>query len=245
MFGRALLRAIILGCAIGFCGNAAAAVEFSKACDLFRDAALGNARPYYNRTRVEAVKAVAQGAALSSIYFSIEVVLLLVLVVALFVVGALSSLRLNAALKQAGGENTSMVMVPDARSRQRLQKIVGIGKRLLRQILVTVCVVFVSFLLRSVYSVMFALANALQNSQLHCSQYVGRCSPCYNSFLHMQVWMLHTPGFQLMVALVSKPISLLVALWGMTSGHTLAVLTAKDESTPEVNSDVYVSQAIL
>jgi hypothetical protein len=37
----------------------------------------------------------------------------------------------------------------------------------------------------------------------------------------MQQWMLRTPEFQLTVALVSSPVALLVALWGMTNKSTL------------------------
>ena len=48
------------------------------------------------------------------------------------------------------------------------------------------------------------------------------CDPtCYNEFTHMQQWMFRTPEFQLTVVLVSSPVALLVALWGMTNKSTL------------------------
>ena len=37
----------------------------------------------------------------------------------------------------------------------------------------------------------------------------------------MQGWLIYTPEFQLVVMLISSPLALLVALWGMTSERTL------------------------
>ena len=37
----------------------------------------------------------------------------------------------------------------------------------------------------------------------------------------MQVWLLYTPEFQLTVVLISSPLALLIALWGMTDKRTL------------------------
>jgi hypothetical protein len=37
----------------------------------------------------------------------------------------------------------------------------------------------------------------------------------------MQSWIIYTPEFQLLVILISSPLALLVALWGMTSERTL------------------------
>ena len=37
----------------------------------------------------------------------------------------------------------------------------------------------------------------------------------------IQFWLEFTPEFQLIVELISSPLTLLVALWGMTSERTL------------------------
>ena len=37
-------------------------------------------------------------------------------------------------------------------------------------------------------------------------------------------WMALTPEFQLLIVLVSSPVALLVALWGMTSNATLQLM---------------------
>jgi hypothetical protein len=44
---------------------------------------------------------------------------------------------------------------------------------------------------------------------------------CYNDYTHMVRWMNRTPEFQLLVVVISSPLALLVALWGMTPSHTL------------------------
>ena len=40
----------------------------------------------------------------------------------------------------------------------------------------------------------------------------------------IQSWLLYTPEFQLSVELISSPLSLLVALWGMTSKRALQAM---------------------
>jgi hypothetical protein len=37
----------------------------------------------------------------------------------------------------------------------------------------------------------------------------------------MQLWLFYTPEFQLTVVLISSPLALLVALWGMTTDRAL------------------------
>ena len=46
-------------------------------------------------------------------------------------------------------------------------------------------------------------------------------------FYIMQQWLLYTPEFQLSVELISSPLTLLVALWGMTSKHTLRLMQSR------------------
>ena len=96
------------------------------------------------------------------------------------------------------------------------------GMHLRRQIVGTVAFVFVTFLLRAVFSTMFALANELQNEGAEC--HTNACSSCYNVYRLMQLWLIYTPEFQQMVELISSPLALLVALWGMTSARTLQLM---------------------
>ena len=83
----------------------------------------------------------------------------------------------------------------------------------------TTAFVFLTFLLRAVFSTMNALANALQIQVYTCS---NPCDPaCSNVWTVVQFWLEFTPEFQLIVVLISSPLALLVALWGMTSERTL------------------------
>jgi hypothetical protein len=87
----------------------------------------------------------------------------------------------------------------------------------------TAAFVFVTFLLRAVYSTMFALANELQNqgNTVNCPS-GNRCdASCYNVYRLMQLWLFYTPEFQLIVVLISSPLALLVALLGMTTDREL------------------------
>ena len=44
--------------------------------------------------------------------------------------------------------------------------------------------------------------------------------------------MLRTPEFQVTIVLVSSPLTLLVALWGMTSEQTLEAMKSKVQEVP-------------
>ena len=54
---------------------------------------------------------------------------------------------------------------------------------------------------------------------------VANCNPCdpacNNVWTVILNWLQFTPEFQLIVVLISSPLALLVALWGMTSERTL------------------------
>jgi hypothetical protein len=53
----------------------------------------------------------------------------------------------------------------------------------------------------------------------------NECDPsCNNVWSLMQVWLYLTPDFRLIVMLISSPLSLLVALWGMTSKRALQAM---------------------
>jgi hypothetical protein len=58
------------------------------------------------------------------------------------------------------------------------------------------------------------------------------CSGCnlLCSYTHMARWMSRTPGFQVVVVLISSPLSLIVALWGMTSNQMLQIIKSTSTS---------------
>ncbi len=150
--------------------------------------------------------------------------MLLFIICAFFVASGASARRIKATL-----QTTSVVYKDDAHGVQ------STGKALLKQILYTAATVFASFLLRSVYSIMQAVSYQLQNTGIDISNTEdcpmpntlqngtarSFCHPCYNIYTHMTFWMTRTPAFQLTVVLISSPVALCVALWGMTSKQLL------------------------
>jgi hypothetical protein len=85
----------------------------------------------------------------------------------------------------------------------------------------------VTFLLRAVYSTMNAVAHVLQDDEVSCPSNNPCDASCYNVYTLMQLWLAFTPEFQLSVELISSPLTLLVALWGMTSEHTLRLMQSR------------------
>jgi hypothetical protein len=75
---------------------------------------------------------------------------------------------------------------------------------------------------------MATLFQAASNINAPCEPYINRCNPsCYNIFSHMLVWNLFTPEFYFAIVFFSQPLTLLAALWGMTSGQAKQILMAK------------------
>jgi len=82
-----------------------------------------------------------------------------------------------------------------------------------------------------VYSTMYALAYELQDfSAVTSCPSSSLCdASCYNVYRLMQLWLIYTPEFQLMVELISSPLALLVALWGMTSDRALQQMQSNQQ----------------
>ena len=98
---------------------------------------------------------------------------------------------------------------------------------------ITTAVVFVAFVVRSVQSTMIALASQLQDIARRCPGVTDPCDPsCNNVFTHITRWAARTPEFQVTIVLVSSPLTLLVALWGMTSKQTLQAMKSNQQDVP-------------
>ena len=106
------------------------------------------------------------------------------------------------------------------------------GRRQIRRMVVTIAFVFVAFVLRSVHSTMSAVSHLLQDVARSCPGVTNSpCDPtCHNVFTLMQQWMTFTPEFQVTIVLVSSPLTLLVALWGMTSKQTLQAMKSRAQA---------------
>ena len=146
-----------------------------------------------------------------------EVVVLLLVVAAFIVAGVVCARAIRSRLLVEGNASASAAAVRELR----------------RQILVTTVVVFVAFVVRSVQSTIFAVARQLQNLTTTCPVVSDLCDPsCYNVFTHILFWFLRTPEFQVTIVLISSPLALLVALWGMTSRRMLQAMKSKEQGVP-------------
>jgi hypothetical protein len=209
--GRVVMAAVVLGNAVGLAANAAAAVHYQKAAQAMVAAsaayAAKNTNGYDDFFSLSQQEVQRSGSILSVQLFC-EVAVLLLIVVAFAVVGVLSARRVSARLLDV-----------DAASAEA-----ATGRGLRRRMMGTTAFVFVTFVLRAAFSTMFAVANQFRVIAKSCPE---PCDECHNFYLHITTWMAYTPEFQLLIVLVSSPLALLVALWGMTSKSTLQLMKSK------------------
>jgi ABC-type multidrug transport system fused ATPase/permease subunit len=213
--GRAVMAAVVLGNAAGLAANAAAAVHYQEAAAAARAEAA-----YYTVDSKAAMDAfllgqeqVRRGGSIASVQLFSEVAVLLLVVAAFAAVGALCARRVSAGL---------IIVHPDSAA-------AAAGQVLRRRVLGTTAFVFVAFLLRAVFSTMQAVASELRDVNEGCAG--GLCAPCRNMYAHMSTWLLYTPEFQLVIVLVSSPLALLVALWGMTPKTALQLMQPREQVT--------------
>jgi hypothetical protein len=210
--GRIVMTVVVLGNAVGLSANIAAAVHAQRAAEAASTASVfyatnrtREARQYFNnisQTEIALVNSIV------SVQSFCEVAVLLIIVVA-FVVAAVFCARLI---------NSVLLAVKAASAPAAM------GRELKRRVLSTTGVVFVAFVVRSAFSIMRALVAHLQDGWRRCPGQTFCDAGCNNMFLHMLLWMNLTPELQLTIVLVSSPLTLLVALWGMTSKQMLQAM---------------------
>ena len=160
-----------------------------------------------------------------------EVAVLLLIIVAFAVIGPACARRLSSE-QQLHDDNPFVDAAYAAAAAPAWMKV-------RRQILGTAAFVFVTFLLRAVFSTMNALSSALQNDGADCPTNCG--IPCNNVWSLIQDWLNFTPEFQLTVVLISSPLALLFALWGMTDKRTLQHMRAGRGQTVRMVSQPLVA----
>jgi hypothetical protein len=215
LVGRVVMAAVVLGNAVGLAANAAAAVYYHKAA---QTASAASAAYAANNTKDgDNIYSLSQeelqrGGSIASVQLFCEVAVLLLIVVAFAVVGVLSARRVSSGL--LGVDVASAAAAA--------------GRTLRRQMLGTTAFVFVAFVLLAAFSTMYAVAFQFRVGNKSCPDF---CGECRNMFTHIVNWMTYTPEFQLMIVLVSSPLALLVALWGMTSNATLHLMQSGKRET--------------
>ena len=227
--GRVVMAAVVLGNAVGLAANAAAAVYSPKVVE-----ARSTASAYYaaNNTKdglslvLLSQQEVQRGSSIASVQSFCEVVVLLLIVVAFAVVGVLSARRVNARLLGVDAASAAAAT----------------GRAIRRRMIGTTAFVFVAFVLRAAFSTLFAVGNAAANHYSPTESCPKICDECHNDYFLMSQWLAYTPEFQVLIVLVSSPVALLVALWGMTSEATLHLMKP---STQEAQVELHRVKSML
>jgi hypothetical protein len=232
--GRVVMAAVVVGNVVGLCGNVAAAVLFKQTGDLSNAAAAAFAanstQAAYAFVAQSNLKLTVANEAASVQQFC-EVAVLLLIIVAFAVIGPACARRLSS--EQQRFDDNPFVDAAYAAAAAPA------WRQVRRQILGTAAFVFVTFLLRAVFSTMNAVSDALQNEGANCPTPCG--IPCNNVWTLIQNWLDFTPEFQLTVVLISSPLSLLFALWGMTDKRTLQHMRAGRGQTVRMVSQPLVA----
>jgi hypothetical protein len=226
--GRMVMAVVVLGNAVGLAANFASAVHSDnaavaalKASSYFAANRTNVAEEYVSSSRTEIQLALSS----SSVQSLSEAAMLLLIVTAFLVTGFMCIRRIRLYL----------LLLSDHNSSDRAMSADACGRSLQRQIVGTIVVVFVSFVARSVFSVAFAVSRQLQDGSRRCPGVTSPCdASCFNVYTHMSQWMAYTPEFQVTVVLVSSPLTLLVALWGMTSRQALQAMTPGKGATVQL-----------
>jgi hypothetical protein len=99
----------------------------------------------------------------------------------------------------------------------------------------TISFVFVAFVVRSVFSTIRAVAFQLRDDSKTCPGVVSHCdAACFYVFAHIAIWSAYTPDLQLTVVLISSPIALLKALWGVASRQALQLTRPNQDDVKSI-----------
>jgi hypothetical protein len=166
-----------------------------------------------------------------------EVALLAMMIAAFCVVGVnsyqviLNALRaLIDVRKRMNSKNAQSVSVQGAAinvSRDLIDEASSQGILLKRKVTGTFVFIFLAVLVRSLFTVLFALGSGFNDNSNICSR--SECSPCKNVYSHLLFWLVYTPVFQQTVLLFASPVASLVALWGMSGVRALEQVSGQLE----------------
>jgi hypothetical protein len=218
--GLMVMAVVVLGNAVGLAANVAAAVHIQRAVEaastssvLLAANSTQLALEYFLLSQTE----VQFSLSIAAVQSFCEVAVLL-LIVAAFVVAGVVCARIV----------SSNLLIVD-----RASAPAAVGRELRLRMVVTTAVVFVAFVVRSGQSTMFAVSRQLQDVATRCPGVTSPCDPsCHNVFTHITQWGASTPEFQVTIVLASSPLTLLVAMWGMTSRQTLQAMKSKEQEVP-------------
>jgi hypothetical protein len=228
--GRMVMAVVVLGNAVGLAANVASAVHVLQAAEAASTASVlyaANNSQVANEYNSSSNEQAQLASSISAVQSFCEVAVLLFIVAAFIVAGVFCARLVS-----------SRLLAVDASSAPA-----AAGRVLRRQVVVTTVFVFVAFVIRSSFSIMRAVAAQLQDRGKRCPGVTSLCdASCYNMFTHMQRWMGYTPEFQMTIVLLSSPLTLLVALWGMTSRQTLQAMKSRNQRVAMTHQALLMSQ---
>ena len=210
--GRIVMGVVVVGNVIGLVCSTIGAVYWQRSSDHQSEAAIyfaGNNTQEGARSAAQGVELLRRAAKFTSLQAVFEAVVLQLILLAFVGTGIESSRRIRSALV---GNRASVQAT---------------GQKVWLQVMGTTVFIFVTFLLRSVFSTMQAASYAGQGFRIdenRCALQSLCDDECYNMYSHILYWMTYKPEFQLTIVLISSPLSLLVALWGMTPDITLGIM---------------------
>ncbi len=230
--GRVTMALVVAGGVAGICGNIVTGVYDLKASSLAKSAAslasnfTNDSIPFPQLLKMadlamRSQKQTQNAADARSIQAFAEAATLLLIITSFIVVGVSSARRVDSSLPLMSAHTVVK------------------AKRLRLQIVATAAVVFATFLLRAMFVSFNAVSASLQNfsagfclsrSDLCSTTVTPMCPVPYNEFALMQLFLVYTPELQMVVVLISSPLTLLVALWGMTSAPMLRAMRSKKKT---------------
>jgi hypothetical protein len=225
--GRAVMAAVVLCNAVGLAASIAFAIYAQRSAGAYSAASMLYAFNNTNDAENEvssAQSAVQLAFKILSVRSACEAAVLLLVVLVFAMVGVACIRRLTSALTLLHTAGPDVA----AQHRNIFNQALAMGRRLRQEVVVTTSIVFVAFLLRSVVSTLLAVANQSQDSAKSCPIARNYCdASCYNVYTHISAWNGATPEFVTTVVLISSPLTLLVALWSMTSKDLQLIIRSR------------------
>lgn len=219
--GHTAAAATVCACnAVGLVGNSVAAYFFSHGADVEAAAAVDYSlcRAGANSTLAEASRFFTLGNAANSVQNYSEATVLVIIIV-VFAAAAVAVTRiLNTADALASGLMVQAQQANQQVIHEAAAAAAAAGSRMRSRITATVRVCFASFLFRSMWSLLVAVSQSGYDYNPACGEYpMGQCSTCQPVAVAIRFTLFYTPEVQMLVELVSSPLPLSFALWGMTS----------------------------
>jgi hypothetical protein len=140
----------------------------------------------------------------TSVQLFAECVALVIIIVMFIAGGLIAFILMKRASNLLESSDTSAPIIASANKT---------GASVMQRIRRTVMCVFAGFLLRSAFDVLYSISLTADRSEF-CAQ---MCDPCQAALYLISKFLDFSPYIQASVVFISEPLSLIVALWGMTT----------------------------